>query len=183
MNLDQISVASPCTADWNEMSGNDQVRFCGLCQLNVYNLSGMSREEAESLVRQNEGKLCVRLFRREDGTLLTRDCPVGLQALHRRRLKKLGNLAAAVTLITALGVFTAKSYAGHPAQPNPDRLFMGEMTAPPHPQPQPDPNAVQPCPTDQQPTQPSPDDPTAHPAPKQSGEWTRVEMGRMKRPD
>src|SRR3954469_19985825 len=44
--LDQIQVASPCTADWSQMTGDDRTRHCGACQKNVYNLSGMTRAEA-----------------------------------------------------------------------------------------------------------------------------------------
>jgi hypothetical protein len=35
--------------------------------------------EAERLVVEKEGRLCVRFHRRADGTVLTRDCPVGLR--------------------------------------------------------------------------------------------------------
>lgn len=75
--LDNIKVASPCSANWNEMYGNDRMRHCRECKLNVYNLSGMSREEAENLVMNAEGRLCVRFYRRLDGTIITENCPVG----------------------------------------------------------------------------------------------------------
>ena len=41
--LEQIRVASPCHANWDEMTGTDQARFCGQCRKNVYNLSEMTR--------------------------------------------------------------------------------------------------------------------------------------------
>ena len=44
---------------------------------NVYNLSDMTEEEALKLVEEREGRLCVRFYQREDGTVLTSDCPVG----------------------------------------------------------------------------------------------------------
>jgi hypothetical protein len=83
--LDELRVAAPCPADWNEMTGDTRVRFCARCRLNVYDLSAMTRVEAEALVREREGRLCVRFFRRSDGTMLTRDCPVGVR---RRRLRQ-----------------------------------------------------------------------------------------------
>ena len=46
----KVSVAAPCPADWDSMIGGDCVRFCSQCQLNVYNLSAMSKFEAESLM-------------------------------------------------------------------------------------------------------------------------------------
>jgi len=83
-SLDSIRIASPCQSDWNEMYGDDRRRFCGACEMNVYNLSGMTREEAENLLMNSEGRLCVRFYRRKDGTVLTKDCPVGWQALKRK---------------------------------------------------------------------------------------------------
>jgi hypothetical protein len=106
--LDSVSVASPCSQDWNQMIGGEQKRYCGDCKLNVYNLSGMTRGEAEKLILNSEGHLCVRFFRRADGTILTKDCPVGWQALKRR----VSRTAAAafslfVGLIGGLGFATA----------------------------------------------------------------------------
>ena len=82
--LDTVRVASPCNADWDAMIGNDRARFCGQCNLNVYNLSSMAKAEAEQLIGRTEGRLCVRYFRRADGSIMTRDCPVGLRAFRRR---------------------------------------------------------------------------------------------------
>lgn len=110
--LDNISIASPCSTSWDEMTGDNAVRFCGECRMNVYNLSGMSRQEVEELVKSHEGRLCVRFYRREDGTILTQDCPVGLKILHRRRTKiRRGGIAAAITLVTALGIFSVHALA------------------------------------------------------------------------
>jgi hypothetical protein len=82
--LANVRVASPCPANWDEMVGDDRKRFCGQCKLNVYNLSGMGRDEAENLLLNAEGRLCVRFYRRADGTVLTQDCPVGWKALKRK---------------------------------------------------------------------------------------------------
>jgi hypothetical protein len=64
-NLDLLEVPIPCTVPWESMRGYSRVRYCDQCKQNVYQLSEMSREEA---------KLCVRFFRRPDGTVVTRDC-------------------------------------------------------------------------------------------------------------
>ena len=82
--LDHVSVAAPCNVGWDNMIGTEQVRFCGQCNLNVYNLSGMTKRDAEHLIAQAEGRLCIRYYRRADGTILTKNCPVGLRALKRR---------------------------------------------------------------------------------------------------
>jgi len=77
-------VASPCSADWDEMVGDGPVRFCGKCEKNVYNLSEMSRADGEALIAAQETTLCVRLYRRADGTVMTADCPVGVERLRFR---------------------------------------------------------------------------------------------------
>lgn len=83
--LARVRIAAPCEADWDEMRGDERVRFCQHCSLNVYNLSAMTRREATRLVTRTEGaRLCVRFYRRKDGTMLTQPCPIGLRALKRR---------------------------------------------------------------------------------------------------
>ena len=82
--LDKIKIASPCGANWNEMIGDDRKRHCAECKLNVYNLSDMTKDEAESFLLNSEGRVCLRIYRRTDGTLITRDCPVGFAKLKKR---------------------------------------------------------------------------------------------------
>ena len=82
--LDKIKIASPCDADWNEMRGDDRRRYCTMCKLNVYNLSDMTRQEAESFLINSEGRVCVKFYRRADGSVLTSDCPIGWEKLKRR---------------------------------------------------------------------------------------------------
>ncbi|MDX2091990.1 MAG: hypothetical protein SFX73_29270 [Kofleriaceae bacterium] len=101
--LPNIRVASPCSADWSKMSGDARVRACGDCKKNVYNLSEMTREEAEALIVEKEGKLCVRYFQRNDGTILLKDCAIGVRRRHRRILIAAG----AVSLIAGTGVAAA----------------------------------------------------------------------------
>jgi hypothetical protein len=100
--LDNIRVASPCSASWEAMRGDERVRFCGACQKSVYNLSGMTRAEAERLVRETEGRLCVRFYRRRDGTVLTSDCPVGRGRARRWLAMHIGGLAALLGGLLAL---------------------------------------------------------------------------------
>ncbi|MEO6335041.1 MAG: ankyrin repeat domain-containing protein [Pyrinomonadaceae bacterium] len=58
--IDSIKVADPCTEKWDEMTGNDRVRFCSHCAKDVNNISEMTRKEVERLVRKSGGRLCVR---------------------------------------------------------------------------------------------------------------------------
>src|SRR3712207_1307366 len=72
--LEGVRVAAPCPADWEKMVGDERVRYCGQCSLHVYNLSGMTKKEAEGLVANSEGRLCVRYYRRADGSITERPC-------------------------------------------------------------------------------------------------------------
>lgn len=117
--LDRISVASPCGESWDDMSGDDRVRFCDRCELNVFNLSGMTRDEAERTVAGAEGRLCVRYFQRSDGMLLTRDCPVGLAARMRRRLRLA--TAAILGLLTFAWVSCRGSIETEPESRTPEQ--------------------------------------------------------------
>lgn len=108
IDLDNIGVAAPCSAEWGRMTGDERVRHCALCRKNVYNLSEMTRAEAEDLIRQKEGKLCVRFYRRADGTMLTANCPVGLRAV-QRRLCWIGAGVAALVAFCASGVWARNS--------------------------------------------------------------------------
>ena len=74
-SLDRITIPKPCDADWDSMTGNDQVRFCEHCNLHVNDLSGMTRLDAMRLVARSKGRLCVRYVQRLDGGVLTKGVP------------------------------------------------------------------------------------------------------------
>jgi hypothetical protein len=95
IDLDNVRIAAPCPASWAEMEGDDRSRFCKDCKLNVYNIAAMEKKEAEAFISEKEGRVCVRLFRRPDGKLITADCPVGKVRKRRRRI----GIAAAIALL------------------------------------------------------------------------------------
>lgn len=118
--LESIRIASPCNASWDDMKGDDRVRFCGHCEKSVYDLSGMAREEAERLVAQG-GSICVRLYKRADGTVLTQDCPVGVRRRRRRRVLAAVGIGGGLFASAAGAAFTTM---GAPA---PIEARMGEI--------------------------------------------------------
>jgi len=81
ITLENVRVASPCQTSWEKMQGDDRVRHCQECKLNVYNLSEMTRKDAERLIAKSEGRLCVRFYRRADGTSLPGTAPEGCARL------------------------------------------------------------------------------------------------------
>jgi hypothetical protein len=101
VSLDVISIASPCPASWEGMTGDQRIRYCEQCRKKVYNIAEMSKDEAESFLSDQVGSVCVRLFRRSDGTILTRDCPIGVRAIRR------GIASALMALAGMAGIFVA----------------------------------------------------------------------------
>ena len=152
--LNNIKIASPCSADWNEMIGDERSRFCGDCNLNVYNLSGMTEREAENLLINSEGRLCVRFYRRADGTVLTKDCPIGWAAIKSRVSKTAAAFASLIIgLLTSLGFVSlfnqpketltgALELPRFSATPK-ERFVMGDIAAPtPTPKTTPSPKKI-----------------------------------------
>jgi hypothetical protein len=107
--LGALRVASPCSARWDDMKGDERVRFCASCGKNVYDPSEMTSEEAEVLLRANAELPCVRFYRRKDGTILTSDCPRG------RRLYALRPLGAAALAVGVAGVAASVAQASSKA--------------------------------------------------------------------
>ncbi len=119
--LDDVRVASPCEADWDGMVGGERVRRCGACRKDVYNLSAMTRDEAEALIVASEGRLCVRYFRRADGTILLKDdCAIGVERRRRRR-RRHAAIAAAAGLLAAAGAVLGWR-PSRPAAPEPSDI-------------------------------------------------------------
>lgn len=151
--LRQVRVASPCRAAWDRMEGDERVRFCGECHLHVYNLSEMTAAEAEVLIREKEGRLCVRYYQRRDGTVLSRNCPVGLRRLRRALLVQMGAIATLFMAMPVLGAVVGGAWVRWrlwkvepfpslarflgleapppPAPPTPPPVVMGAMAVPP----------------------------------------------------
>jgi Carboxypeptidase regulatory-like domain len=107
-----LQVASPCVADWEQMSGNDRIRHCPQCDQSVYNLSAMTVREAAHLVSTHQGRLCVRYYRRADGTMLARDCPRGSRTAVRRASRIAGAALSAAMTVT----FAAAQTTPHESQ-------------------------------------------------------------------
>ncbi|MEO7673259.1 MAG: hypothetical protein ABIU09_04185 [Pyrinomonadaceae bacterium] len=147
--LNNIKIASPCSANWEEMYGNERKRFCGDCKLNVYNLAGMTKYDAENLLANSEGRVCVRYFQRSDGTVLTADCPVGWAKV-RQRLSICTTAIFSLVLALIGGIFSVavvrknldvvRKYNIPFATPTPKRVIMGAIAKPtPSPTPKPTP--------------------------------------------
>ena len=113
--FEELRSASPCSAEWEDMPGDERVRRCRSCGSHVYDLSAMTSEAAEALVRRTEGRQCYRLFRREDGTVLTSDCAVGAR---RARLRRLALVAVGSAVLASVASYaTGQSAHDHSTGP------------------------------------------------------------------
>jgi hypothetical protein len=135
--LKNLAVQSPCEAAWERMQGMDTVRHCRQCDRHVYNLAGMNSTEAEELIRRHQGRLCVRLLLRRDGTLVTRDTTVGRRGFLRRAyyaaaaiLVMLGFPSCVVQSMGAIDV-ERKPNCGQPPGPDKSEAHGEEGQKPP----------------------------------------------------
>jgi hypothetical protein len=90
------------------MAGDQRVRHCTLCSLNVYNFAEMTPDEVRELLVRTEGRVCARLYQRADGTVLTRDCPTGLRAVRQRASRVAAALVAALCSLPAFALGTPR---------------------------------------------------------------------------
>jgi hypothetical protein len=91
--LDLIEIAIPCEVPWSSMPGDEQVRHCGQCKQNVYNVSAFTRVEALRLL---SGRACLRIYRRPDNTVITSDCRERLRAARKRGLLVFAGVALVI---------------------------------------------------------------------------------------
>ncbi len=104
--LENLNVASPCSEKWTDMPGDERVRACDKCKQNVYNLSALTRAEAEALIVERNGRMCVRYYQRADGTILLADCTVGKR--NKRVVRAIAaGIAASIAGGAAYGLLSA----------------------------------------------------------------------------
>lgn|GEM_PF-1132399 len=111
MDLEDIAkVASPCRVPWSSMSGDDKIKHCRQCKLDVYNLSSMSKDKALDFLAAAEGKerTCISFYRRSDGTIITRDCPQGAARMRTMVYGLLRMIAGLVSVLLAIGPASAE---------------------------------------------------------------------------
>jgi len=137
--INNLRIASPCPMLWSDMqlTPEEAVRFCGDCRKNVYDVSKMSATETALLLQKAEvsgTSMCMQLYQRADGTIITDDCPVGLRRI-RDAWRKVRSVAAAfVVFIGAQSVFAQEKDSSTENKPRPSRgsvsIPMGGAIAP-----------------------------------------------------
>jgi hypothetical protein len=129
-HLNQIGVRQPCTADWDAMRGDERVRFCEGCQRHVHNLSAMPREEAERLICEAAGRLCVRFAQSASGEVLTLNYQEAKPHARRRFWGLLG-IGGVLAAGASYAVADRLRPAPPPAPPpTATRMMMGDIVCP-----------------------------------------------------
>ncbi len=114
--LDDIKTAAPCQTSWDDMVGEGRARFCDSCGLHVYEAAGLDGAEVVELIKGREGRLCAKLYRRTDGTIVTRNCPRGVARRRKRRFR----VAALFALFLGGALWAAHTLDGpEPPPPTP----------------------------------------------------------------
>lgn len=97
------------------MTGNDQVRFCRHCELDVQDLSKMTRAAAIRLVLRSRGRLCLRIHRNSAGDVITR--PIG-QKFHTisRRTSRIAAGAFTAVMSVSTAAYAQSASTGTPKE-------------------------------------------------------------------
>jgi hypothetical protein len=118
--------------DWNAMQGNETSRYCDHCQKQVYNLSALPADEAERLVCNSAGSLCVR-FARDPVTNAVLTLEYAPQKQYSRR-RAFATIAALATAFGSVAAWAGIKLTTKPA-PAPPMMVLGGISAPPSPAP------------------------------------------------
>lgn len=127
--LDVIQVQSPCTMDWDTMKGDERTRFCEHCGKHVHNLSVLPANEAERLVCNNAGSLCVR-FARDPVTNAVLTLEYAPQKQYSRR-RAIATIAALTAAFGSVAAWAGIKLTAKPAPP--PMMFLGGISAAPPP--------------------------------------------------
>ena len=140
--LDLVEIPIPCEVPWDGMPGDEQVRHCGQCKQNVYNVSAFTRAEAMQLLRQ---RACLRIYRRPDNTVITSDCRARLRAARKRGLLVFAGALLVVLWAQICAQFVGmmglrRLIGGGATMGEPAPIAMPGQIAPPPPPPSPPPS-------------------------------------------
>jgi hypothetical protein len=98
-------ITRPCTADWEQMVGDDRKRFCEQCGKHVHNVSAMTRAERAEFAKPVNHHKCVTYLHRPDGAPVDLSAWIKLrQCLPLLRLVRWSAVAALLpAFLTACG--------------------------------------------------------------------------------
>lgn len=113
--LNRVYIATPCHVDWDSMRGDERTRFCGQCNLNVYNVAALSNQEALKFLQgaqEGQERFCLRLYRRPDSTVLTDNCPIGLRKIRDHIRMRVAVVLALLACVGFISEVQAQTLVG-----------------------------------------------------------------------
>ena len=138
-------ITTPCSEDWNAMTGDEQLRHCEKCDTDVLDLTGMTAVEIQTLKTKNGGKLCG-MFRL--GPAVVRPLAVGtgiaslaLASCSQEEIQVVGGIGHVPSKPSDVSRHDAKPFSDAPEKPisvkptigkSPERPFLlGIICEPP----------------------------------------------------
>jgi hypothetical protein len=109
--FEEYFIAAPCEAQWKDMEGTDRFRTCQRCKCIVFDVKRMSLEDAKSMIFTREGKSPQAFYKREDGTFLTQNCPIGVRNKKIAKQVWVGSVLAVISAFTLLAIIYLRSHA------------------------------------------------------------------------
>jgi hypothetical protein len=124
--LDAIAIPITCPVPWDSMRGDHRTRFCSQCKQNVHDVSELTRAEAVQLVTAGDQLPCLRLYRRQDGRVMTADCTTNRERAWKWLYRHSPWLAALFALVFFAGCdpFCTTGVPVGPASPPPDEATL-----------------------------------------------------------
>lgn len=98
--VDRLKIDFPCTADWNQMRGNERIRYCEECNKYVYDFARLPRRQVEEMMAASPGRICAKLTYKNNSLVFLDSKPRPRPESHRA-----SPLAAAI-LTAMLGINT-----------------------------------------------------------------------------
>jgi len=112
--LDAVVIPISCPVSWDAMHGDCRTRFCDRCSQNVHDVSAMSRAEAVQLLTDSAGAPCLRIYRRQDGRVMTADCATRRERIWKWLDRRSSWAAALFALVFFVGCEKPTCLMGEP---------------------------------------------------------------------
>ncbi|MEK7725204.1 MAG: hypothetical protein AAB336_12690 [Acidobacteriota bacterium] len=90
--LKNFEVKNPCSINWRDMNGNEEIRHCDTCQQKVNNLSEMTKRKSLKILNQPNERVCVTYLQDENNQIITQT----YLGNFKRNLVKLGSAVLAI---------------------------------------------------------------------------------------
>lgn len=131
--LENFEVPKPCSMNWDEMKGNEEIRHCDNCQHQIYNLSEMPKRRALKVLNQPNEKVCVSYLQDENNQVITQTY---FGVFKRNFVKVFSAILAIIFSLTSIQAMQTKNgkpkkkkvikHRKHQINKRPPKIFIGK---------------------------------------------------------